>query len=111
MVSRVSRRLTDEDIAHIAGTYQQWKKSTFADREAFPDTPGFCKSATLDEVKANNYVLTPGRYVCAENVEEDETPFAERMNALTSELAAQFAESQKLEKRIRENPSSIGFEF
>jgi type I restriction enzyme M protein len=108
MTSRVNRSLTDEDISRIASTYHNWKQEPSAD---YQDISGFCKSATLEEVKANSYVLTPGRYVGTEETEEDETPFAERMNALTTELAAQFAESQQLEKRIRENLSSIGFEF
>jgi type I restriction enzyme M protein len=65
--------------------------------------PGFCKSATTDEIAAHGYVLTPGRYVGAADVEDDGELFEEKMKRLTSSLEAQFAESAQLEQAIRDN--------
>jgi type I restriction enzyme M protein len=71
--------------------------------------PGFCKSATLEEIASHSYVLTPGRYVGAEELEEDDEPFEEKMARLTQTLEAQFAESARLEKEIWLNLGGIGF--
>ena len=75
------------------------------------DIPGFCKSATLDEIEEPGFVLTPGRYVGAEEVEDDGIPFADKMAMLAGELADQFAESARLEKNIRTNMKALGFEL
>lgn len=75
------------------------------------DVPGFCKSATLEEIAAANYVLTPGRYVGTAEVEDDGVPFEEKMEELTGRLAAQFAESARLEGVIRENLKGLGYEL
>ena len=72
---------------------------------------GFCKSATLDEIRGHNYVLTPGRYVGAAATEEDDVPFEERMAELTATLAEQFKESARLEGAIRENLRGLGYDF
>jgi type I restriction enzyme M protein len=72
---------------------------------------GFCKAATLEEVKANNYVLTPGRYVGTEAEEDDGVPFEEKMRHLTEKLNGQFEEGKKLERQILENLKSIGYGF
>ena len=107
MVDRVLRAFTDEDTARIVSTFHAWKR----DKDAYEDIPGFCYSATLDEIAEHGHVLTPGRYVGAEEVEDDGIPFTEKMATLTSELADQFAESAKLEKAIRKNMKSLGFEL
>ena len=78
LVDRTRRELTDEDIAKIAGTYHAWRERT----GAYADVPGFCKSAKLDEIRGHNHVLTPGRYVGAEDIEDDDVPFAERLRSL-----------------------------
>ncbi|MDQ7827003.1 MAG: class I SAM-dependent DNA methyltransferase [Candidatus Eremiobacteraeota bacterium] len=106
LVDRVHRELTDEDIAKIAGTYHAWR----GDKEAgtYEDMPGFCKSASIEEIRQNGYVLTPGRYVGAEAVEDDEEPFEEKMKRLTKTLANQFAESESLERAIKENLRGLG---
>ena len=70
--------------------------------------PGFCKSATTDEIAQHGHVLTPGRYVGAEEVEDDGEPFEEKMTRLVNELNAQFAESAKLEKAIKANLVGLG---
>ncbi|MCB0197143.1 MAG: N-6 DNA methylase, partial [Anaerolineae bacterium] len=72
---------------------------------------GFCKAATIDEVRSNNYVLMPGRYVGTEVEEDDGIPFEEKMTALTEKLAKQFARGMELENSIRENLKGIGYEF
>ncbi|TWU02868.1 class I SAM-dependent DNA methyltransferase [Stieleria varia] len=107
MVDRVLRAFTDEDTAKIVNTFHAWKR----DKDAYEDVPGFCKSATLDEIAEHGFVLTPGRYVGAEDVVHDGVPFAEKMATLTRELADQFAESAKLEKAIRKNMKTLGFEL
>lgn len=104
LVDRVHRELNDEDIARIAGTYFQWKSCL-----DYEDVPGFCKSATLEEIRQHGHVLTPGRYVGAEAVEDDGEPFEDKMRRLTAQLGEQFAESARLEQRIRDNLASLGF--
>jgi type I restriction enzyme M protein len=75
----------------------------------YKDIAGFCKSATTDEIAQHGHVLTPGRYVGAEEVEDDGEPFGEKMARLTATLNEQFAESRKLEKAIRQNLAGLGF--
>jgi type I restriction enzyme M protein len=77
----------------------------------YADVPGFCKAATIDEVRANNYVLMPGRYVGTEAEEEDGVPFAEKMKGLTEKLAAQFAKGRELEETIKANLAGIGYQL
>jgi type I restriction enzyme M protein len=75
----------------------------------YADIPGFCKSATTAEIAAHGHVLTPGRYVGAEEAEHDGDPFEEKMPRLVVELHAQFAESAKLEQAIKANLSGLGY--
>jgi len=75
----------------------------------YADIAGFCKSATTAEIVAHGYILTPGRYVGAEEVEDDGELFEEKMNRLVGELKSQFVESAKLEKQINVNLKGIGF--
>jgi type I restriction enzyme M protein len=105
MEDRVHRNLGDEDIAKIADTYHAWRGDGDGD---YGDVPGFCKSTTLDAIRSHGYVLTPGRYVGAAEVEDDDEPFAEKMARLTAELEKQFAESARLEKAIRNNLKRLG---
>ena len=107
MVDRRLRELTEDDIQKIAGTYRNWRK---ADKE-YNDIKGFCKSATLDEVRKSEYVLSPGRYVGLEEVEDDGIPFEEKMETLTRELGELFDESHRLEKEVKKNLGGIGYEF
>ncbi len=106
MVDRTRRELSDEDIAKIADTYHAWREGN-----GYEDVPGFCKSASLEEVRGHNYVLTPGRYVGATAVEEDDVPFEEKMAELTAKLAEQFEESSRLEVEIKKNLEWLGFGF
>jgi type I restriction enzyme M protein len=102
MVDRTHRELTAEDISRVADTYHAWRGEKTA-KKKYEDVPGFCKSASLDEIRKHGYVLTPGRYVGAEAAEEDDEPLEEKMNRLTSLLYEQFAESGRLENEIRKN--------
>ena len=117
MIDRVHRELTAKDIAKIAGAYHAWRGdpdspfSTRGDgqREEYQDIPGFCKSASLEEIEANNWVLTPGRYVGAEAVEDDGEPFEEKMKRLTKQLHEQQSEAAKLDAAIADNLKELGF--
>ncbi len=118
LIDRVHRELTDADIARIASTYHAWRGDPLTPSPlagegggegAYQDTPGFCKSADLDLIKQHGYVLTPGRYVGAEEIEDDGEPFEEKMTHLAAELNGQFAESAKLEKQIKQNLANLGY--
>ena len=91
----------------MAKTFHAWRGEKDAGK--YKDVPGFCKSATTDEIAQHGHVLTPGRYVGAEDVEDDGEPFGEKMARLTATLNEQFAESRKLEKAIRLNLEGLGY--
>jgi len=98
--------VSGEEITRIARTYHAWRGEK--DASEYEDVLGFCKSATTDEIAAHGYVLTPGRYVGAEEVEDDE-PFEEKMKRLAARLDEQFKESARLEKAIQENLQGLGY--
>ena len=106
MVNRRLRELSDKDIKKIADTYISWQKE-----ENYEDVKGFCKVANMDEIKDNDYILTPGRYVGIEDVEDDGEPFEEKMDRLTKTLSEQFAKSRELEDEIRKQLGGIGYEL
>ncbi len=105
--NRVQRELTDLDVERIAGTYHAWRGDKGAGEYA--DVAGFCKRATLADIRANNYVLTPGRYVGAEAAVDDGEPFAEKMARLTATLFEQQAEAARLDSLIATNLKELGF--
>ena len=107
LTDRVHRELTEDDLWKIIGTYHAWRGEKDAGK--YKDVAGFCKSATLDEIAGHGHVLTPGRYVGAEEVEDDSEPFEKKMPRLVAELNAQFAESPKLEKTIKANLRGLGY--
>ena len=131
MISRVHKELTTEDIAKIANTYHAWRQDNqsieqaIAEQQngaptqellqehkqldAYEDIAGFCKSATLDEIKANDYVLTPGRYVGAAAIEDDGVPFEVKMKELSQTLYQQMDEAEKLDNAIRQNLVELGY--
>ena len=115
MINRRNKELTDADIQKIAGTYHAWRNkpdvSLSMSKTGYEDVPGFCKAATMDEVRSNNYVLMPGRYVGTEAEEDDGILFKDKISALTTKLAEQFDKGHTLEAEIRENLKSIGYEF
>ncbi len=107
LMDRVHRELGEEEIDRIAGTYRAWRGPGFKD--AYRDMAGFCKSVSLEEIKGQGYVLTPGRYVGAEEVEEDGVPFAEKMAGLTARLLEQFEKSDELKTKIIENLKALNY--
>ena len=130
LIDRVHRELTDADLEKITGTYHAWRENAgsrggaehaekgktssetlraSAPLREYSDVPGFCKSATTAEIAAHGHVLTPGRYVGAEEVADDGDPFEEKMPRLVAELHAQFAESAKLEAQIKANLKGLGY--
>ena len=106
MISRVQKEFSPDDIKEIADTFHNWRANS-----SYEDIPGFCKSVKLEEIQKYDYVLTPGRYVGAEEEEDDGIPFPEKMAALTAELKEQFAESARLESEIKKNLAGIGYEL
>lgn len=98
MVDRTRREFTAEDIEKIAGTYHSWRNRD----GGYADVPGFCKAASTEEVAKHGYVLTPGRYVGAEDAEDDGVPFEEKIAGLKSSIEVHFEESNKLEEKIRQ---------
>ena len=106
LVDRVHRELTEADIAKITETYHRWRGDGAG---TYEDVAGFCKSATSEEIATHQWVLTPGRYVGAEEVEDDGEVFEEKMARLVAKLEEQFAEGARLEKVIRGNLRGLGY--
>ena len=107
MVDRRNRDLSIEDLSRIAETYHAWRGADGA--ADYADIPGFCKSATLDEIKQHGHVLTPGRYVGAAPQEDDGEPFADKMARLSAQWREQQAEAQQLDTEIEANLTRLGF--
>jgi type I restriction enzyme M protein len=107
MTDRTHRELTPEDIARVAGSYHAWRGDSEAGE--YEDVPGFCRGATLDEVRGHGHILTPGRYVGAAAADEDDEPFEERMRRLAITLREQQAEGAKLDAIIAANLKELGF--
>lgn len=130
MIDRTQKELTKEDIDRIASTYHNWRnvianpdeggvkqspdekdgRAALAMTKAYQDVAGFCKSATLSEIAANDYVLTPGRYVGIAEEEEDGELFEEKMSELTATLKEQLTEAKALDQAILENLKVLGYE-
>ncbi len=130
MASRIHKELTDDDLANIAGTYHAWRSGTETENptenpqnvgrgsarqdnapanNAYQDIAGYCKSATLDDIKANDYVLTPGRYVGAAEIEDDGIPFEDKMRDLSQTLYQQMQDAQALDAAIKKNLEVLGY--
>ncbi len=115
MEDRTHRALTEEEIARIAATYHAWRSAPpspagrGAGGEGYTDIPGFCAAVPLERIREHNFVLTPGRYVGAPEVEEDGEPFEEKMARLTAELYAQMQEARRLDEAIRRNLAYLGY--
>ncbi len=108
LIDRVHRELTEEDIQEVAGSYHAWRGDK-DHKGKYADVPGFCKAATLDEIRKHNHILTPGRYVGAAEVEDDGEPFEEKMTRLTVALREQMGEAAKLDRLIWANLEDIGY--
>src|SRR5207248_5993497 len=115
LIDRVHRELSDDEIQRIAQTYHAWRgtddplRNPHSEVREYADVPGFCKSATTDEIAQHGYVLTPGRYVGAEEVEDASESFEEKMARLVGELNTQFGEAAKLGQAIKTNLASLGY--
>ncbi len=107
MMTRRHRELADAEIKRIADTYHAWSGGTGAGD--YEDVPGFCRSAPLDEVRKHGHVLTPGRYVGAEPVEDDGEPFEAKMTRLAAEWRAQRTKAAGLDAEIAKNLAALGF--
>lgn len=119
MINRTNKELTVDDIAKIADTFHAWRSDEAelkarVEREEcqvaqYEDIAGYCKSATIDEIKANDYVLTPGRYVGAAEIEDDGIPFETKMRELSQTLYSQMNQAEALDKAIRVNLEALGY--
>ena len=103
MITRRNRELTNEDIKKVSTAYHNFKTQS----DEYEDVPGFAKIATFNEIKEHDFVLTPGRYVGTEAIEEDDEAFEEKMKRLTTDLENQFAKSHELEAKIKANLEKI----
>ncbi|MNK72505.1 putative type I restriction enzymeP M protein [compost metagenome] len=106
MKDRVLRDFREDDIQKVADTFHAWQHD-----DGYADTPGFCYSASLDDIRKHEHVLTPGRYVGTEAQEEDGEVFADKMTRLTTQLAEQFGESARLEGEIKKNLAGLGYDI
>ena len=106
MKDRVLRDFSSDDIRKIADTFHAWQ----TDKD-YKDEAGFCFSATLEDIQKNDFILTPGRYVGAVELDEDYEPFVEKMARLTAQLKEQLSESAKLEAQIKANLGGLGYEL
>ena len=109
MISRVQSELTDAVIERIAATVAAWRGEP--DAGAYEDIPGFCRSVPLAEIGQHGHVLTPGRYVGAEEVEDNDEDFATKMQQLTERLGEQMAKGAELDQLIRAKLGGLGYEF
>ena len=109
MISRVQAELTDDTIARIEAVVAAWRGEPGC--EAYEDVKGFCRSVPLAEIAQHGHVLTPGRYVGAEEVEDDDEAFADKMQKLTEKLGEQMAKGAELDAVIRAKLGGLGYDF
>lgn len=105
MVSRKLRKFSDEDIQKVTQIYHSWRGTS---NKQYEDIIGFCKAASIEEIKNNDYILTPGRYVGLIN-EEDSELFEQKMERITVDLSKQFTKSKELEGQIRASLEELGY--
>jgi len=108
LVDRTHRELTEEEVQRIADTYHAWRTKEWTEAD---NVPGFCYSATLQEVQGHGFVLTPGRYVGAEAADEDGEPFEEKIKRLTAQLSGQMAKGRELDEAIAANLKSLDWDL
>jgi type I restriction enzyme M protein len=107
MISRVQAEFADEVIARIEQTVSAWR----GEGGVYEDVAGFCRSVRLAEIASHGHVLTPGRYVGAEEVEDDDEAYADKMQKLTEKLGEQMAKGAELDAVIKQKLGSFGYEF
>jgi type I restriction enzyme M protein len=108
-LSRTQIEFTDADLQRIAMTYHRWRGTQFSDGTDYQDVLGFCNSAGIEDVHKHGFVLTPGRYVGSQHVDDDEEVFAEKMDRLTSLLAEQMSKGAELDELIRQRLGALGY--
>ncbi len=108
LIDRVHRELTDKDIRQVADTYHAWRGDKDC-KNKYEDIPGFCKAATIEDIRHHHHILTPGRYVGAAEIEEDGEPFEEKMKRLTDALREQTRQAAELDQVIWVNLGDIGY--
>lgn len=109
MISRKQKELTDKDISTISETYHNWRGKEY--QEKYKDIPGYCKSANIQEIRKNNYILTPGIYIASKENQEDGQAFGEKMHQLITVLKEQMLKAQTIDDSIKENLKKIGYEL
>jgi type I restriction enzyme M protein len=109
LIDRVRRELTDKEIDRITKTYHAWRGEK--DSSEYSDVAGFCRSVTLIEIAKQGHVLTPGRYVGTEEIEDNDVAFEEKMQSLTVKLAEQMEHGRELDILIRKKLAGVGYEF
>ena len=109
MISRKQRELTDKDIAKISDTYHNWRSKEY--QQTYKDIPGFCQAANIQQVRKNNYILTPGRYIDFAAEIEDGVAFDDKMQKLTATLKEQMQKANELDETIKTNLKKIGYEI
>ncbi len=102
LVTRKNRMLSDGDIHLISDTYHSWREKD----GKFEDVQGFCKSATIDDIKKLGYVLTPGRYIGLPD-DEDDFDFEDRAKKLKEEINQQMIAEVRLNEIIQNNLEKI----
>ncbi len=107
LVDRTRRELTDEEVQKIADTYHAWRGEK--DAGEYADVAGFCKSASMEDIRKHGHVLTPGRYVGAAEQEDDGEPFEEKMLRLSAQWREQRAAAAKLDAAIEANLKELGY--
>lgn len=107
LIDRTHNDFSDEELDKVAAAYHAWRGEK--DAGEYKDVPGFCKSVRTEEIKEHGYVLTPGRYVGAAEIEDDGVPFEDKMVEFSATLYEQFAEADRLEAVIRKNLEVLGY--
>lgn len=105
MVDRKHRDFSEDDTKKIADTFAEFQAGTLE------SVKGFCAVIDFEEIKKQDYILTPGRYVGIEEQQDDDELFEEKMNRLVDALSEMFSKSHELEDKIRKNLGAIGYEL
>ncbi len=109
MISRRQKELNEDDLVKIGELYHSWRCKDW--EQKYKDVPGLCKSVSIEEIRKNNHILTPGRYIDFKEEEDDGELFEDKMKNLTEALKDQIAKYHDLDEQIRQNLRTIGYEI
>lgn len=98
MQSRVLKVLTNEDIQKISNTVQSWKTS-----RGYKDIKGFCISSTFEDIKKNNYLLTPSKYVGFSDEIDDEMSSEQRITNLINDYKKLVLNDKQISDEVEKN--------